>query len=60
MTVLHYENDSRKETCMSSVVHLLVLGSHVLGSEIFFTFYIFFIFFYIFIFSQQQVSMRAN
>ena len=45
MTVLHYVNNSYKGTCMSSIVHLLVLGSLVPGSKIFFLHFIFSIFF---------------
>ena len=36
MTVLHYAYGTHKGTCMYSIEHLLILGSLVVGSEIFF------------------------
>ena len=53
MTVLHYANDKRKGTCMSSIVHLLVLGSLVLGSE-------FFMFFILYIFLHFSIFLTAS
>ena len=40
-----------KGTCVYNIVHLLVLGSLLLGSEIFFMCNIFYIFLYFYIFS---------
>ena len=39
---------------MYNIVHLLVLGSLVLGSEIFFMFYVLYIFLYFYIFSNSK------
>ena len=49
MTVLHYAYGSHKGTCIYSIEHLLVFGSLVLGSEIFFNI-LYFQYFYIFLY----------
>ena len=40
---------------MYNIVHLLILGSLLLGSEIFFMFNIFYIFLYFYIFSTASI-----
>ena len=42
---------------MYNIVHLLILGSLLLGSEIFFMFNIFYIFLYFYIFSSASIHV---
>ena len=42
---------------MYNIVHLLILGSLLVGSEIFFMFNIFYIFLYFYIFHQQVSTL---
>ena len=64
MTALHCANDLCKGICMYGIVHLLVLQSFILDSEIFFTFYIYFLYFstILYFFSTANIHdiQRAN
>ena len=42
---------------MYNIVHLLILGSLLVGSEIFFMFNIFYIFLYFYIFSSTSIHV---
>ena len=42
---------------MYNIVHLLILGSLLVGSEIFFMFNIFYIFLYFYIFSSASIHV---